>query len=207
MNFIDQIFHNSEAIFDALNFIGILATVIVSVYIFKAETITTFAKERHEKLICPLFITMEPYLYSNQIPDILPTILNIIEENRVLADGKLLSIYYYCQINPNGNNYWDLCRYIDIAFDKSCKRMKLKLRPITYRINRKQYPNRFYLIWYFVLFALPMLLLFFALLAILLISCFMFAIEFNSVSLTTKIIYLLFASLCLVAICKYITNH
>ncbi len=70
MESIMQFINNPQASFDPLNFIGILATVVVSIYIFRSETSISFTKERHDKLIFPLFEILEPVLFQNNIKSI-----------------------------------------------------------------------------------------------------------------------------------------
>jgi hypothetical protein len=189
MELINQFINNPQASFDPLNFIGILATVVVSVYIFRSETSISFTRERHEKLIFPLFDVLEPILYQKPDPEILSKALEIIEKNKSLADGKLLSAYYYCKKNPNSENFKSLCSYIDKAYDKSCRRLQLKTRTLEYRINRNQYKSKLF----FVYFAgIWFLILVFALISSLIILTLLFTagkLFYDSVNETTQMIF------------------
>lgn len=202
MELIMQFINNPQASFDPLNFIGILATVVVSIYIFRSETSISFTKERHEKLIFPLFDTLEPILYQNLDVEILSKALKIIEINKSLADGKLLSVYYYCTVNPNVDNFNSLCSYIDKAYDKSCRRLQLKTRTIEYRISRNQYKSKFY----FVLYLIIMTTIFaFALVTALIILAMLIAagqLFLNSVNKTNQIIFSLLGCVCLLGLFK-----
>ena len=109
MNLISQILYQSN--FDPLNFLGILVTVISSIYIFKNETSISFTKERYEKLIFPLFNLLEPILFQKPEKQILDKALKLIDENKNLADGKLIELSYYCSDQPSLKNFKDLCSY------------------------------------------------------------------------------------------------
>lgn len=100
MNFVQNIFNNPQSNFDPLNFIGIIVTVLASVYIFKVETSVSLLKEQYEKLFFPLFNVLEPILFQGPDENILACALKIIENNKQLADGKLISLYYYYLQNP-----------------------------------------------------------------------------------------------------------
>lgn len=131
---------------DPLNFIGIVITIIFSVYISKSETSTDFVKERHDKLIFPLFNLLEPILYKKVNYGTLSNALSIISANKNLADGKLLELYYNCSQSSSQKNFNALCSYIDSEYDKSCKKLGLKKRNFIYRCVRFQYQNWFFLI-------------------------------------------------------------
>lgn len=96
MNFFDQIINKFQIISDPLSFIGVLFTIIVSLYIFKHENFNSFTRERHDKVIFPLFNLLEPFLYHDVPKDTLESALQVIEDNKNLADGKLLEVSYFC---------------------------------------------------------------------------------------------------------------
>ncbi len=135
---------------DPLNFIGIVITIIVSLYIFKNETSITFIKERHDKLFFPLFNLLEPILYQKVNYGTLGNALSIISSNKNLADGKLLELYYNCCQSSSQKNFNALCSYVDSEYDKSCKKLGLKKRSLMYRCARHQYQNMFFLISDFI---------------------------------------------------------
>lgn len=155
----NNILNDLQVTIDPLAIVSLVISTIMGIYIMHIETRTPLIKARHEKLIAPLFFMIEPYLYQSESPDNILEILSIIETNRNIADGKLLECYYWCS-NGQNNSFYDLCAYVDKLFDKSCKQLKLKCRPILYRINRKQYKNRGHLIWLIFKFLLPNILLF-----------------------------------------------
>ncbi|MFT4107708.1 MAG: hypothetical protein QM657_18295 [Lacrimispora sp.] len=207
MELINQIINNPQASFDPLNFIGILATVIVSFYIFKSETSISFTKERHEKLIFPLFDVLEPILYQSPDSEILSKALNIIERNKSLADGKLLSVYYYCKKNPNTESFNSLCSYIDKAFDKSCRRLQLKTRSLEYRINRNQYKSKLFLVFYTAIWAV--LFIFSLISALIIFSILITAggLFYNSANGTTQIIFTILGLVCILGLFKILEKH
>lgn len=154
MKFLNQLLDSSQASFDPLNFIGIIVTVIASLYIFNGETSVSFAKERHDKLIFPIFDLLEPIMYIDFQIDVLEKALKIIENNKNLADGKLLEIYYFCTTNPSEENFKSLCAYIDTAYDKSCRKLGLKTRSIIYRISRRQYKTKLHLFCFIAIYSI-----------------------------------------------------
>lgn len=207
MQLISQILNHTQANFDPLNFIGLIATVIASLYIFKSETYVSFAKERHDKLIFPLFNLLEPILYTVPDAEILKQALKIIDDNKNLADGKLIEIYYYCSENPSMDNFKTLCAYVDSAYDKSCRKLGLKTRSLMYRFCRNQFKSKFSVILFIaayiiasfaiMIFAFFLIMLFFSMLVVL----------FHSASQTNQLIILVCFSVLLIAILKYFDKH
>lgn len=145
MSFINELLHNPNSSYDFFNFAGIILSCIASIFIFRAQTANSFIKERHDKLIFPLFNVLESFLYQEANEDVICKALDIINKNKQLADGKLLKVIYWYQRNPNHKNYVSLCSYIDNAYDKSCKALHLELRPFEYRFARRQYKNKLHL--------------------------------------------------------------
>lgn len=166
MDFFKNFFFNPEANFDPLSLIGVLLTMIFSVYISRFETSVLFVKERHEKLFAPLFFTLEPILYQKLNLEVLESALKIIEEHKEMIDGKLLEIYRDFRLAPTNQAFISLCSYVDHAYDKSCRKVGLRQRSLFYKILHHQYKNwttfGLYLCKMFVVVAIPAL--FFALL-------------------------------------------
>lgn len=183
----NAILDNLQVTIDPFAIVSLIVSTITAVYVMHAETRTPLIKARHEKLIAPLFFLIEPYLYNKESPDNLFEILYIIESNRDIADGKLLECYYWCS-KAQKNSFYDLCKYADKLYDKSCKRLKLKCRTISYRISRKQYKSRKHLIWLAFKLVIPYLLL----LVILAFACmFVFALltyGFTNGGIETKLL-------------------
>lgn len=150
MEYIKQLFLNMNASIDPLSFITALASICLSIYTFKSGTFLPLINERYEKLIFPLFNLLEPHLYQKLNTEILEEVLVLIEKNKSYADGKLLSIYYYCKKQPSDKNFLSLCTYIDHAYDTYCKKLKLKPRSLYYKIIRSQYRNRASVVLYFL---------------------------------------------------------
>ena len=179
MDFISQLFDPSQSSFDPLNFIGILGTIFVSIYIFKKQAVDPFAVKRHYVLISPLFDILEPVLYQKDSSAHLSHALQLIETQKSLADGKLLEHLYLCTQKPSHQNFINLCAYVDKSYDKSCRSLGLKTRSISYRIQRKQYKNFaclcFYLLpylMYSIFLELLSLLIFILILSILIAALF-----------------------------------
>lgn len=207
MNFLQNIFNNPQTSFDPLNFLGILATVLASLYIFKSETSISLIKERHEKLLFPLFDVLEPILFQEPDKKQLNDALKIIENNKHLADGKLLELYYYCSQNLTKNNFISLCTYVDKAYDHSCRKLKLKTRSMNYRINRHQYKSRLYLVFYLIL---HISLITVTLMSVIFVFAFIFALIdtlYTSATMDAKLIYLSLLCIFAVAAEKFISKH
>lgn len=208
MQLIEQLFSSIPTNSDFLNFLGILLTVLVSIYIFKKESSTGFIRERHDKLIFPLFDLLEPVLYQDVSPDILKAALKIIEDNKNIADGKLLELFYSCSHHPSKENLRNLCSYVDRMYDKSCWRLGLKLRSITYRINRAQYNHQITLILWIIFYAIisigiGMIIFCFALCGIALLLATLYEIS-NAVNPLVAILFLMVFCL---AIMKFLGKH
>ncbi len=151
MNFFLSLFNGIQANSDYLNFIGILLASAVSIYIFKGEHSLSFAQEQHNNLISPLFELLEPVLFQKVEPIVLHKAIKLINENRNIADGKLLELSYRCEKNPSQSNCNHLCSYVNRLYDRSCRKLGLKLRSYSYRIDRKQYMHISFFICYILL--------------------------------------------------------
>lgn len=154
MNFIKQLLAIFQENSDPLNFAGLLLSAVVAIYVFKNQNAVSLVKERHDKMIFPLFDLLEPTLYQELHQQTLENALSIINKHRNLADGKLLEIAFFCSQTPSQENYNLLCSYIDKAYDNSCRRLGLKTRSLTYRCLRKQYKSFFHLMRLLISYAL-----------------------------------------------------
>ncbi len=207
MNFINQLFSSSQTSFDPLNFIGIIVTVIASLYIFKGETSVSFTRERHDKLIFPIFNLLEPILYTNFQIDVLEEALKIIEDNKNLADGRLLEIHYFCTENPSIENFKSLCAYIDAAYDKSCRKLGLKTRRIAYRLNRRQYKSKFYLFLFIAIFTIAAFTVGICILFIMLCALSVLIALYESANQTNQLIMAIIGMILGIAFLKYMEKH
>lgn len=160
MDFVSSLFDSVQANSDYLNFFGIILAALVSVYIFKGEHSISFAKEQHDNLISPLFDLLEPVLFQVMDPTILRRAIKLINANRNIADGKLLELSYYCEKSPSQRNYNKLCAYVNTLYDKSCRKLGLKIRSYSYRIERQQYQHISYFVCYVVLHIFTFLLIY-----------------------------------------------
>lgn len=208
MQLIEQLLSDIQTNSDFLNFLGILLTALVSIYIFRKESSNAFTRERHDKLIFPLFNLLEPVLYQNVPSDILNAALKVIEDNKNIADGKLLELLYLCTQHPSQTHFRMLCLYADRMYDKSCWRLGLKLRSITYRINRRQYNHKITLIFSIIFytaisFGIAMLIFCFALCGI---ALFLSILYKASYATNTFVAILVFMALGF-AIMKFLDKH
>lgn len=208
MTFIQNLLTNRQISLDPLNFIGALITAAIALYIFKADVPFSYLQERHEKLIFPLFDLLEPILYKKvNDASIWIKFFNLVEENKSMADGKLLQIYYCCKQNPSNENFIDLCSYADHAYDESCRSLKLKRRSIEYRINRGQYKSIRYFVFYLIVSVLAFVFFLFWGILILFIA-FFFAVEaYKSVDDLGQVILLLFYCIATFAALKFFKKY
>ena len=192
MDFINSLMISVQENSDLLGFIGVLLTTILSIYIFRVETSTPFIRERYDKLIFPLFDLIEPFLFQKCPEDTLEKALSIIEENKSLADGKLLEIFYYCKKNPSSNNFRNLCIYIDETYDRFCRSLGLKRRSMFYRLMRMQYRSKGHLFLYIFLYALLFSAIGVAIFLIFLFGVCLLYVLFMAGDLSDKMIILIF---------------
>lgn len=204
MNFFDQIINKFQIISDPLSFIGVLFTIIVSLYIFKHENFNSFTRERHDKIIFPLFNLLEPFLYHDVPNDTLKSALQVIEDNKNLADGKLLEVSYFCTINPSQNNINELFSYVDKAYDKSCRKLGLKTRTFSYRFSRKQYKNIASIILHFAVYTLFAFIVGVIILFAFLCVVAMLYVLYESLSSIERLIMLLLVGFLAIMLNKYI---
>ncbi len=203
MNFFDQIINKFQIISDPLSFIGVLFTIIVSLYIFKHENSYSFVRERHDKIIFPLFNLLEPFLYHDVPKETLESALQIIESNKNLIDGKLLGVSYFCAKNPSRNNLNELFSYVDRAYDKSCRKLGLKTRTFSYRFSRKQYKNVTSIILHMVVYTLFGLIVFAIFLFVFLYVVAVLYALYESLSSIKQLIMLLLVSFLVIVLNKY----
>ncbi|GEM_PF-3102124 len=131
--------NNIQLSLEPLALLCVLISSFTAIYIMKRETLLPIYKERHDKLISPVFHAIEPFLYSDVIPNNFNAILDIIENNLNLADAYLLNVYYECRCNTSSKTYKKFCKCIDKEFDISCRNIHLKCRSWYYRRNHHQY--------------------------------------------------------------------
>lgn len=160
MELFSSLYDGIQSNSDYLNFVGILLAAAVSIYIFKGEHSLAFVQEQHNNLISPLFDLLEPVLFQQVDFAILRRVIDLINANRNIADGKLLELSYYCEKQPSQSNYNRLCAYVNALYDKSCRKLGLKLRSYSYRIERKQYQHISYFICYVILHVIAFLLIY-----------------------------------------------
>lgn len=145
----------SKMTFDPLAIVAAIIAFFATFGTFIAQKNFVLKKERYDKLIAPLFFTLEPYLYRESEDYIIDKAVHIISQNISLADGKLLALLYECKENPSQKSFIRLCSYVDEEYDNSCRSLRLKRRPYSYRIARHQYLHKWILIknmikyWFF----------------------------------------------------------
>lgn len=207
MDLIHTFFSNLQTTLDPLAFISVFIALFGSIYISRTETNITLVKERHEKLFFPLFDTLEPFLYQGLNTEALCKALKIIEENKSMVDGKLLSISYYCKKDPTDKNFNSLCSYVDHAYDRSCHRLNLKRRSLSYKLERCQYKNKSFLI--LLIFSSVLVGLLFLVIWMLFLASFMYIANsiYSSANDTMKIIYLLILAFSFMALTKFLDRH
>lgn len=135
---------------DISTLIAAFISFFVSIYIFKTTPKYDLVLKRYEILIFPLFNKIEPYFFAPVSSDILDPLLEIIENNKSIAGGRLNELLYFCQAHPSQENFNSLCRQINTEYDRCCRRLGLKRRSTWYRIARKQYQTKFVFILFIV---------------------------------------------------------
>lgn len=145
---------------DVSTIIAAIITISFSMYTFKKDRNPEYTLSRYEKLIFPLYELLEPYFFKPLQPNILEKALLIIENNKSLAGGKLLSSLYFCRLNPCQDNYNSLCNVINKEFDECCSRLGIPKRSIWYRIVREQYKTKFMFVMYLIIHSIIYLIIF-----------------------------------------------
>ncbi|MCP1103562.1 hypothetical protein M2454_002898 [Aequitasia blattaphilus] len=137
---------------DPFNLIGTLIAAIlgglVALYTIKAQPSSSLVRERHDLLFSPLFMTLEPILFSKIDTEVMEKALAIIAGNLNLADGSTLDVYRTCRSHPTQNSFMELCTYVNKNYDRSCRRLGLKRRNLEYRIAHRQYASKLSFILY-----------------------------------------------------------
>lgn len=122
---------------------------IISTLISLSTSLFDFSKvsfsyilNRHNLLIFPLFECLDPYLYykvdkDNIDENDIRKAIQIIDNNKNLASGKLIAFSYYLNHDfpetEKLKHFYNLCSYVDLQYDFSCIRLHLSRRPHAYR--------------------------------------------------------------------------
>lgn len=141
-------------------FIGILTILIT-----KNSDKSSIARERLELVYHPLFLSIEPHLYKKISSNDIKEFLTLFEE---LESKHSLFIYPSLRfwvkdiknrISPPIVEYDDawfiICDYISKEYDRLCKLAYMPLRSTAYRVNNRQYKNKFSLYLGMIKLALP----------------------------------------------------
>ncbi len=158
---------------DFLNFLGLLITVIFSVYTFYSSSKKSLERERYDNLIFPLFNLLEPCLFQAMDVDVFRQALDIIESNKSLAGGKFLYILYHSKRELSQAHFRLLCSVVNPEFDRTCRIIGIKKRSFFYRIDRHQYKTKFAV---FVYYAGCLILYLSMLLALLIVTAFIYSL-------------------------------
>lgn len=130
MNDINSIF--SYAVPSLVTLVSILLTWII----FNKENDKTYLKDRYEKVIFPIFSILEEHLYKKEITDDILTALEsckrIIEENKMIAGGNLLQVFYAPYTK---DNFQYLSRLVEKEYDCCCAALGIPLRPLDYKFS------------------------------------------------------------------------
>lgn len=128
--------------------LGIVA-IGFSVYTFKRGTSSPYDKERYEDLIYPIFTLIEPFLYkpiNAEIEEVFKSVIEIIERERKIAGSKLTDNLKFDRVNQDSYNTF--CSHISREYDRLSRRLGLSVRSIDYRMNNRQFRNKFALVFY-----------------------------------------------------------
>lgn len=114
---------------------SVITTIIIAIYVFKKEPSKTYIKERYEKVIFPIYIAFEPFLYSRNITEPIKKAYEqcqaIINNNKMIAGGNLLFLF---DIPLDKYTVYRISREIDKEYDKSCKKLGIQKRSLNYRM-------------------------------------------------------------------------
>ena len=128
------------------------------------------SRERLDKVYHPLFLSIEPYLYREDITfeDIQPFIecyQKIEAEHSMLIYPSLrhwMSLICKKKELYPGDKYttsdwFIICNYVSKEYDKLCVYSCIPLRSVAYKLNRKQYSSKFKMyLGYVYLYILPL---------------------------------------------------
>ncbi|MEE1154811.1 MAG: hypothetical protein UH241_06615 [Acutalibacteraceae bacterium] len=113
-----------------------LMSLILTWRIFTRESNKTYLKLRYEKVIFPIFSTLEKHLYKKEITQEIINALDeckhIIEENKMIVGGDLLYIIY---IPYNTDNFQYLSKLVEKEYDYCCSALGIPLRPLDYKFS------------------------------------------------------------------------
>lgn len=160
-----------------------------------------------EGLLFPLFNSLEPVLYQEVKPEYIKNSLQIIKDNKYLADGKLLELFYNCSQYPTQQNFNQLCSYIDKLYDKTCRRLGLRVRSFSYRIARHQYKHWSYILFYAIALSILQLIVLIALLFVFLCITDYLYLIYENVNDLNKLLMQLFMMIFVFALLKYLQKH
>lgn len=115
--------------------ISIVIGSIVSWKIFKKEFSRTYLQERYEKVIYPIFITLEKHMFKKELtPEIKNAVTvckEIIHANHMIAGGELVDLF---SRRLTVENFQDISREVDKQYDKTCKQLGIPVRRLIYKI-------------------------------------------------------------------------
>ena len=133
------------------NSLLLIATIVVTFITFRKDKSFDIKRERFEKLISPLYYRLEPYMYREIDAGSLNNIIDFIEKNRLYADANLIERATNCKACPTPYNFEQLCRCVDVLFDKYSRATSLKIRSINYRLTKRLYKNKLTLLIYLLI--------------------------------------------------------
>lgn len=114
-----------------VSILSTISTIVLSWTLFKKENNKTYLKERYEKIIFPIFNILEYHLYKKEISSEIKIAVEkcqtIIEENKLIAGGKLTFLFSR-PLNPE--NFRQISKLVDKEYDKCCSSLGIPLRPL-----------------------------------------------------------------------------
>ena len=125
-------------------------SVVVSLYVFWRTPKYKMLQERYKNIIFPLFSLLEPYLYVPYDTIPIDKVTELIESNQMYLGSRLHECLYYFKRNPSQENYNAFCNRLCHEYDMCCFFFGLKVRSISYRINRNQYSSVLFFIFYLI---------------------------------------------------------
>lgn len=142
-----------------VSILSTISTIILSWTLFKKENNKTYLKERYEKVIFPIFNILEYHLYKKEISSEIKIAVEksqtIIEENKLIAGGKLMFLFS----RPlNSENFRQISKLVDKEYDKCCSSLGIPLRPLDRKADTFSTRNlRVFVLW-IIKYSLPLII-------------------------------------------------
>lgn len=121
--------------------------------------------EKFKFLVAPIFVALEPTLYKSinsfDLAKISSEIDSILKLNNVFSDWKISDSFRFLNDNPSQRSYNRFCRTVEFEYDNLSRKIGLKTRSLSYRINNNQFSSKTELIILLSVYSVPYISLLF----------------------------------------------